>query len=73
LAIDSLLTESYTGFVKDVEPRLRQALVARFGPEEGREATAEALAYGWEHWKRLQQMTPVKSSGCVRVAAGRRP
>jgi len=43
-------------FVSDVEPRLRRALVARYGNERGREATAEALAYAWEHWVRLQGM-----------------
>lgn len=53
---DSMLAESYTSFVRDTEPRLRQALVARFGPEEGRDATAEALAYGWEHWGRVGEM-----------------
>jgi RNA polymerase sigma-70 factor (ECF subfamily) len=56
LAIDTLPAETYTSFVRDSEPRLRQALVARFGPDRGREATAEALAYGWEHWERIAQM-----------------
>jgi len=50
------LTESFTTFVKEVEPRLRHALVAVFGQERGREATAEALAYGWEHWDRVGAM-----------------
>ena len=35
---------------------LRQALTAAFGPELGSEATAEALAYGWEHWQRIAEM-----------------
>jgi len=26
------------------------------GQQWGREATAEALAYGWEHWERVQEM-----------------
>ena len=56
LAIDSLLGQTYTTFVEDTQPRLRQALVARFGPDEGSEATAEALAYGWEHWERIGRM-----------------
>lgn len=47
---------SFEEFVGRVEPRLRHALVAATGQERGREATAEALAYGWEHWDRLQDM-----------------
>jgi len=39
----------FEGFVRESEPRLRRALVAAYGFEEGRDATAEALAYGWEH------------------------
>lgn len=42
------VTESFTVFVKEVEPRLRHALVAVYGQEQGRDATAEALAYAWE-------------------------
>jgi DNA-directed RNA polymerase specialized sigma24 family protein len=38
------------------EPRLRRALVAALGPERGREAAAEALAWGWEHHERLGAM-----------------
>jgi DNA-directed RNA polymerase specialized sigma24 family protein len=44
-------------FVRDTEPRLSRALAAAYGFEEGRDATAEALAYAFEHWDRLQQMT----------------
>jgi RNA polymerase sigma factor (sigma-70 family) len=40
-------------FVLAIEPRLRRALVARLGSERGREATAEALAWAWEHRSRL--------------------
>jgi len=50
------LSESFTRFVAEVEPRLRYALTAALGRERGREAAAEALAYGWEHWERLQSM-----------------
>ena len=56
MAVDSLLGETYTSFVEATQPRLRQALVARFGPDAGSEATAEALAYGWEHWERVEKM-----------------
>lgn len=48
--------DSFTEFVRRVEPGLRRALTAGFGDEVGREATAEALAYGWEHWERVGGM-----------------
>ena len=47
---------SFAEFVEDAEPRLRRALVARYGYQEGREAVAEALAYAWEHWERVAGM-----------------
>lgn len=47
---------AFTAFVGDVEPRLRRALVALRGPEAGRDATAEALAWAWEHWGEVQAM-----------------
>jgi hypothetical protein len=36
--------ESLTEFARGAEPRLLRALVAAYGPDVGREATAEALA-----------------------------
>ncbi len=36
--------------------RLRGALIAGFGTEFGADAAADALAYGWEHWDRVEQM-----------------
>lgn len=42
--------------MRQIEPRLRRALCSAYGVELGREATAEALAYGWEHWPRLRVM-----------------
>jgi DNA-directed RNA polymerase specialized sigma24 family protein len=50
------LADSFTQFMGDVEPRLRHALCAAFGRDQGREAAAEALAYGWEHWSRVREM-----------------
>jgi RNA polymerase sigma factor (sigma-70 family) len=49
--------DSFEAFVREVEPRLRRALVASYGLEAGRDAAAEALAYAWEHWERLQTVT----------------
>lgn len=66
--------ESFAAFAAIAEPRLRHALVATLGQDDGLDATAEALAYGWEHWDRLAGMdNPVgylyrvgRSSGRVR-------
>ncbi len=66
------LTEEFTAFVREVEPRLRHALVAVFGQELGREATAEALAYGWEHWDRVGAMEN-PAGYLYRVGRSRRP
>lgn len=47
---------AFTSFVTEVEPRLRRALVALRGRDAGRDATAEALAWAWEHWEQVQAM-----------------
>lgn len=47
----------FVAFVDEVEPRLRRALIARRGQEDGRDATAEALAWAWEHWDEVAEMT----------------
>jgi len=55
--VTSVLNEEFSQFVERTEPRLRRALVAAYGSERGREATAEALAYAWEHWDAMQEIT----------------
>lgn len=53
--VDAATTPTaFIEFVTDVEPRLRHALCAAFGLDLGREASAHALAYGWEHWDRIE-------------------
>ena len=47
---------AFRQFMTVAEPRLYRALVAAYGPERGSEATAEALAYGWEHWGNVQEL-----------------
>ena len=47
---------SFTSFVERVGTPLRQALIAAYGPDVGADATAEALAYAWEHWDRVSSM-----------------
>jgi len=46
----------FSAFFALAEPRLRRAYVAAYGGERGREATAEALAWAWEHWSEVQAM-----------------
>lgn len=46
--------EAFDRFIHDVERRLTYALCAAYGPEVGREATADALAYAWEHWETVR-------------------
>lgn len=48
--------ESFSTFFALAEPRLRRAFVAAYGGDRGREATAEALAYAWEHWSEIEAM-----------------
>jgi hypothetical protein len=44
--------DSFSRFVREVEPPLRHALTASLGQELGREATSDALAWAWEHSER---------------------
>lgn len=48
--------QEFDAFVRDAERRLSYALGAAYGPDLGAEATAEAIAYAWEHWERLREM-----------------
>lgn len=48
-----LASEDFVVWCEAVQPRLMVALVATYGPDRGREAVAEALAWAWEHQERL--------------------
>lgn len=48
--------EQLADFVRKVEPRLRQALVATYGPVDGREATVDALSWAWTNWDRIADL-----------------
>lgn len=54
MAPEETETTDFAGFVSANERGLRQSLTAALGPEVGREAAAEALAYGWENWNRVE-------------------
>lgn len=47
---------TFEEFARVAGPRLRHALVAAYGLDVGRDAAAEALAYGFEHWQRVSEM-----------------
>ena len=42
--------EAFSVFAREVEPQVRRALVAAFGPDIGTDAAAEAMAIAWERW-----------------------
>lgn len=56
MVVHDFRVDEFTEFVADYEPRLRESLIAACGGEVGREAAAEALVYGWEHWDRVSAM-----------------
>jgi DNA-directed RNA polymerase specialized sigma24 family protein len=45
--------ETFTTFAREVEPKLRYALVAACGPSRGLDATQDALVFAWEHWEKV--------------------
>jgi RNA polymerase sigma-70 factor (ECF subfamily) len=47
---------AYEHFFARHEPRLRRALTAAYGPNDGSDAAAAALAYAWEHWEQVSVM-----------------
>lgn len=47
---------TFEAFFEMTELPLRRALIARLGIERGREATAEGLAWAYEHWPRIKAM-----------------
>jgi DNA-directed RNA polymerase specialized sigma24 family protein len=49
-------TDDFESFWEAAEPRLRHAFAATYGPTRGADATAEALAWAWEHWARVQEL-----------------
>lgn len=47
---------TFESFVEEARPRLRRAFVGSRGTDRAADATAEALAYAWEHWERVSGM-----------------
>lgn len=50
-------TTAFETFVMAMEPRLRRAFVGLRGLDGAADATAEALAWAWEHWDEVRVMT----------------
>jgi len=48
--------EAFDQLIGVLGPRVRMALVSAYGVDVGTEATAEALAYAWEHRSRITAM-----------------
>lgn len=55
-AATSRRVRAFTRFARRAAPKLKQALIAHLGGDVGEEATAEALAWGWQHWDELSAM-----------------
>lgn len=47
---------TFEEFVTTVGRQVRAGLVAANGAQAGAEATADAMAYAWEHWDRVREM-----------------
>jgi RNA polymerase sigma-70 factor (ECF subfamily) len=63
----------FVAFAERVGGGLQRALTAVFGPDIGREAALDALAWGWENWARLVRMgNPAGYLYRVGLNAGRR-
>jgi DNA-directed RNA polymerase specialized sigma24 family protein len=48
--------QQHAGAIDEIADRLRRALVAAYGVEVGSEATADAMAWAWEHRERVAAM-----------------
>jgi DNA-directed RNA polymerase specialized sigma24 family protein len=65
--------DDFSAFADRITAPLLRAMVATFGPDAGREAALDALAWGWEHWERLARMrNPAGYLYRVGLTAGRR-
>ena len=70
---DKTRVDGFTEFVEANERKLRHALTAALGHDLGKDAAAEALAHGWEHWERVRDMeNPIGYLYVVGRARGRR-
>lgn len=47
---------AFDAFVAEVEPRLRRALIGAVGIDRAADAVAEALAWAWQNWSRVEAL-----------------
>jgi RNA polymerase sigma-70 factor (ECF subfamily) len=50
------MAQEFDDFVRAVRPRLLRAFVSSRGVDGAEDATAEALAWAWEHWSEVIEM-----------------
>jgi RNA polymerase sigma factor (sigma-70 family) len=55
--VDADAKEEFAAFFDTAERRLRLALAGGFGMEAGRDAAAESLAWAWQNWDSVRDMT----------------
>ena len=55
VAHNERVPQEFTDFLRDVEPRLRQALVSTYGPIDGREATVDASRGRAGSWRKVME------------------
>lgn len=48
--------DTFRGFVRDAEPKLRQAYLGAVGVDRMPDAVSEALLYAWDNWERVSSM-----------------
>ena len=51
-----VVTKSFESFAAEAEPKLRRAFAGALGVARQADAVAEALAYAWEEWEKVQEM-----------------
>jgi RNA polymerase sigma-70 factor (ECF subfamily) len=77
MAHDQQRERAFDGFVREVEPRLRRALVAAYGPQAGRDAALDALGWAWANWERVEALENpagyLYRVGQTKAREGRRP
>jgi RNA polymerase sigma factor (sigma-70 family) len=72
MVVHDARVDQFTDFVTAHEARLRESLIAVCGGDVGRDATAEALIYGWDNWSRIRGMeNPFGYLYTVGVSRGR--
>lgn len=55
--MSSSKTTDFERFVADAEPNLRRALIGLLGVDNTADAVAHALAWAWENWDRVQELS----------------